>query len=73
MNRNKHLNQVNKNCFDLIQGCNRVSKFHLVSIRYQIDTDKLKKRYLLDTKCIEIRYQKKKTRKFYINPCSSQC
>ena len=53
------------------QGCNWVSKFHLVSIRYQIDTKKIKKRYLLDTNHTDIRYQKQRNAqfllKFYMN------
>ena len=49
--------QFFKPCQGQFQGSELVSKVHLVSIRYQIDTKKIQKRYLLDTNHMEIRYQ----------------
>ena len=48
------------------QGCKQVSKVFSVSIIYQIDTKKFQKRYLLNTNRMEIRYQIRRKRKFYM-------
>ena len=57
---NKLLNlsvQSEPNVNSLMQGAHQISIIYLVSIRYQIDTNKNENRYLIDTNYLKNRYQ----------------